>query len=73
MQLNVSTGYIEHFGSLLAECQESYFTTGIKITMTINKKLRLLNASLHSAGHIIDAAFRRINIPPKVLKPLKGP
>lgn len=55
------TGEIEHEGSL-AGAQEG-FAVGEQVLLQVDKDRRLLNARLHSAGHLLDGALQLLNVP----------
>ncbi|MBU0722406.1 hypothetical protein KKA93_03060 [Patescibacteria group bacterium] len=60
------TGTIWHFG----EFKNGEFKQGNKVILKIDKDRRILNAKLHSAGHLLDCAVSKIRI--ENLKPTKG-
>ena len=49
-------GVVYHQGAFFT----GTFELGEKVTGTINKELRLLHSRLHSAGHLIDFAMRKL-------------
>ena len=59
-------GTVWHFG----EFKNGKFEKGEKITLKIDKNRRILNAKLHSAGHLLDCAVTKMGI--ENLKPTKG-
>lgn len=59
-------GVVWHFG----EFENREFHKRDKVTLEIDKKRRILNAKLHSAGHLLDCAVKKIGI--KNFKPIKG-
>jgi len=58
-------GLVHHFGTLIAGSIEK----GEEAKIKIDPLRRRLNARLHSAGHLIDAAVQCLSLP---LKPSKG-
>lgn len=58
-------GQLLHFGSFV----EGGFSQNEMVTLEITKERRMLNARLHSAGHLIDVAIQRLGLD---LKPGKG-
>lgn len=60
------TGTVWHFG----EFKNSEFKQGDKVILKIDKERRILNAKLHSAGHLLDCAVSKMGI--ENLKPTKG-
>ena len=59
-------GTVWHFG----EFKNGVFQKGEKVTLKIDKDRRILNAKLHSAGHLLDCAVTKMGI--ENLKPTKG-
>ncbi|MFH1188974.1 MAG: alanine--tRNA ligase-related protein [bacterium] len=59
-------GIIWHFG----EYKSGKFTKGDSVILKIDKDLRILNARLHSAGHLLDCAVSNMHI--ENLNPTKG-
>lgn len=59
-------GTVWHFG----EFEKGSFKEKEAVTLKIDKQKRILNAKLHSAGHLIDCAIEEMGI--KNLKPTKG-
>lgn len=59
-------GTVWHFG----EFKNGEFTQGDKVILKIDKDRRILNAKLHSAGHLLDCAVSELGI--KNLHPTKG-
>lgn len=51
---------IEHYGVFHENCDQSLFTIGANVTLVIDFEIRKLHMKLHSAGHVIDAAVRRL-------------
>lgn len=66
-RLSPQTGEIEHEGGLTAgsppEGEEGGFAVGEQVTLQIDKDRRLLNARLHSAGHLLDGALQLLEVP----------
>ncbi len=60
------TGTVWHFG----EFKNGDFKQGDKVILKIDKDRRILNAKLHSAGHLLDCAVSKMRI--ENLKPTKG-
>lgn len=60
------TGVVWHFGDF----KSGEFTKGDKVNLKVDKERRLLNARLHSAGHLLDCAVSQLCI--ENLKPIKG-
>jgi len=60
------TGTVWHFG----EFKNGEFKQGDKMILKIDKDRRVLNAKLHSAGHLLDCAVSKMGI--ENLKPIKG-
>ena len=60
------TGTVWHFG----EFKNGEFKQGDKVILKIDKDRRILNAKLHSAGHLLDCAVSKMGI--ENLKPTKG-
>jgi Ser-tRNA(Ala) deacylase AlaX len=60
------TGTVWHFG----EFKNGSFKQGDKVRLKIDKDKRILNAKLHSAGHLLDCAVTKMGI--ENLKPTKG-
>lgn len=60
------TGIVWHFG----EFKNNEFKQGDKVVLKVDKDKRILNAKLHSAGHLLDCAVSKMNI--SNLKPIKG-
>lgn len=60
------TGTVWHFG----EFKNGEFKQNDKVILKIDKDRRILNAKLHSAGHLLDCAVSKIQI--ENLKPTKG-
>lgn len=60
------TGTVWHFG----EFKNGEFKQGDKVILKIDKERRMLNAKLHSAGHLLDCAVSKMGI--ENLKPTKG-
>jgi Ser-tRNA(Ala) deacylase AlaX len=58
-------GRVLHFGAFL----EGSFADGEPVKVNISKDRRMLNARLHSAGHLIDVAVQKLGLD---LKPGKG-
>lgn len=58
-------GIVHHFGNF----SKGIFNLNEEVTLKIDSDLRLLHTKLHSAGHLIDAAIRLIELP---LVPTKG-
>ncbi len=58
-------GRAMHYGNFL----EGNFASGDSVKLAILKERRMLNARLHSAGHLIDIAINKLGL---VLKPGKG-
>ncbi len=59
-------GTVWHFG----EFKNGEFQKGEKVILKIDKDRRILNAKLHSAGHLLDCAVTKMGI--ENLKPTKG-
>lgn len=59
---------IEHHGSFDTT---AIFSVGDRVELTIDRNLRVRNAQLHSAGHMIDVAMQKLGYL-EVLKPSKG-
>ena len=59
-------GTVWHFG----EFKNGEFKKGDKVVLKIDKDRRVLNAKLHSAGHLLDCAVSTTNI--ENLHPTKG-
>lgn len=60
------TGMVWHFG----EFKRGNFANGDKVALKIDKDRRILNARLHSAGHLLDCAVLRMGM--KNFNPVKG-
>ena len=60
------TGTVLHFGTF----QKESFSKENKVTLEVDEKRRLLNARLHSAGHLLDVAVDNVGI--QGLTPTKG-
>jgi len=60
------TGTVWHFGDF----KNGEFKQGDKVVLKIDKDRRILNAKLHSAGHLLDCAVSQMGI--ENLKPTKG-
>lgn len=60
------TGTVWHFG----EFKNGNFKQGDKVILKIDKDRRILNAKLHSAGHLLDCAVSKMEI--ENLQPTKG-
>ncbi|MFA5828773.1 MAG: alanine--tRNA ligase-related protein [Candidatus Shapirobacteria bacterium] len=60
------TGTVWHFG----EFKNGELKQGDKVVLKIDQERRILNARLHSAGHLLDCAVTKIGI--ENLKPTKG-
>src|SRR5271170_7651969 len=58
-------GIVHHFG----EFSQNNFSINQSVNLSIDIKRRQLNARLHSAGHLIDAAVQLLSLP---LVPAKG-
>jgi len=63
--VRIINGIVHHFG----EFSVGNFPVNESVELTINSERRQLNARLHSAGHLIDAAVQLLELP---LKPGKG-
>ena len=59
-------GIVWHFGTF----NSKPFNKGEEVTLEIDKDKRLLNARLHSAGHLLDCAVSKLDL--ETLKPTKG-
>lgn len=59
-------GIVWHFG----EFKSGEFQKGEKVTLKIEKEKRITNAKLHSAGHLLDCAVKKMGI--ENLEPTKG-
>ncbi len=59
-------GTVWHFG----EFKKGQFEKGEKVVLKIDKERRILNAKLHSAGHLLDCAVSKMKI--ENLHPVKG-
>lgn len=59
-------GTVYHFGNF----QTGEIKPGEKVLLKINKDMRIHNAKLHSAGHLIAEAVEELHIPG--IKPVKG-
>jgi Ser-tRNA(Ala) deacylase AlaX len=59
-------GIVWHFGTFTTNS----FNKGDEVSLQIDKDKRLLNARLHSAGHLLDCAVSKLHI--QSLKPTKG-
>ena len=59
-------GTVWHFG----EFEQGEFQKGDRVALKIDKQRRILNAKLHSAGHLLDCAVTQINL--RDLTPIKG-
>ena len=65
-------GQIYHYGKYAGSEEvglEEGFKAGDEVVLEVDEARRRLNARLHSAGHLIDAAVSRAGY---VLKPTKG-
>jgi Ser-tRNA(Ala) deacylase AlaX len=67
---NSDDGNIHHIGNILQGTTDS-LQEGTEVILSVNSHLRLLHKKLHSAGHVIDAAMKRIGYSTK-LSPGKG-
>lgn len=52
-------GIVYHFGTF----EKGTFREGETVTIRIDEKRRILNAKLHSAAHLIDAAVEKTKLP----------
>ena len=59
-------GIVWHFGTF----NSNLFNEGDEVALEIDKDKRLLNARLHSAGHLLDCAVSKLKL--ETLKPTKG-
>lgn len=59
-------GFVWHFGTFNSEM----FDEGEEVSLEIDKDKRILNARLHSAGHLLDCAVSKLKL--QSLKPTKG-
>ncbi|PIR55254.1 hypothetical protein COU74_02530 [Candidatus Peregrinibacteria bacterium CG10_big_fil_rev_8_21_14_0_10_36_19] len=59
-------GVVYHFGNF----QNGTIKPGEKVTLKVDKERRINNAKLHSAGHLIAEAVKKLEIPG--IKPVKG-
>lgn len=59
-------GTVWHFG----EFKNGTFNKGDHVVLKIDQSRRMLNAKLHSAGHLLDCAISRMEM--KQLQPTKG-
>lgn len=59
-------GKVWHFGSF----EGNAFEIGASVSLIVDKQKRLLNARLHTAGHLLDCAVSKLNI--DNFKPTKG-
>lgn len=58
-------GMVKHYGNLV----KGNVQTGTNVECHVNAKRRILNAKLHSAGHLLDCAVAKLGLP---LSPTKG-
>jgi Ser-tRNA(Ala) deacylase AlaX len=56
-KLVVTDGIVEHWGEYNGA---ERFTVGDDVSLVIDREFRSLNARLHSAGHLLDVAMKRI-------------
>lgn len=61
---------VAHFGESTNE--QSNISPNSLVRLGIDRERRILNARLHSAGHLLDAAMSRLGAPWSLLLPLKG-
>lgn len=59
-------GRVWHFG----EYTSGEFQTGEQLTLKVDREQRILNAKLHSAGHLLDCAVLKLGF--DEIKPTKG-
>ncbi len=64
-EVRFQDGYTCHYGSFTTDT----IPEGTPVTAKIDKNRRLLNARLHSAGHLLDFVYQELE---GTLKPLKG-
>jgi Ser-tRNA(Ala) deacylase AlaX len=69
--INRNSQEIEHYGEFVDDDSLNNLEAGTRVSIRIDKKTRMLNAKLHSAGHILDAAMDRLSLS-DALRPLKG-
>jgi Ser-tRNA(Ala) deacylase AlaX len=63
--VRIISGIVHHFG----EFSQGKLSVNESVTLSVNVERRQLNARLHSAGHLIDAAVQLLSLP---LIPGKG-
>jgi Ser-tRNA(Ala) deacylase AlaX len=61
------SSHIEHIGSYSSE---SHFREGDEVSVEIDSERRMLNARVHSAGHLLDSALYLLGMTD--LEPSKG-
>lgn len=58
VSLDRSTGEVHHYGHMLREIQP-----GQKLSLRVDAERRLLNARMHTAGHLLFGVVKRIGLP----------
>lgn len=64
-------GAVLHLG-LFGEEGVQAFSPGAEVTVHVDADRRLLNARIHSAGHLLDVAMTNIGFGPRTMVPAKG-
>jgi Ser-tRNA(Ala) deacylase AlaX len=65
VDVRIAEGLVYHYGKF----ESGHFTPGEHVRLSVDQERRMLNARLHSAGHLIDIAIQNLKLN---LKPGKG-